>query len=377
MTIIDSFADLALVTSPQVRAPDPWNLLRTPFLELETSIVAERLRALSRTFPGTAIHYAVTANPHPDVLATVVAVGAKFGVATPAEVKACLGAGAAPDDLIYCSPVTRRDDIAEAAALGVRLFVVHTVPQVRKIAETAPGTAVVCRLLTSGGASGRPLSRRYGCSVSQAVDILRLAADFGLDAAGISFHVGSQHRDPNAWRPPIADAATVFEALGREHITPWLLDLGGGFPSGHQGHVAPLAAYGEVIEDQLNRSFGHHRPRTVLEPGRAVVGDAAALVTTVVRVIRRGHTRWVYLDAGAGAALADTIDDRLETSADGGPTGPCVLAGFTRDGAERRYPVLQVELPLALAQGDVVRLQSAGAYISRNLGSDPLAVVVA
>lgn len=380
MTITDSVTDLAVVAAHQVRRPDPRNLLGTPFLELETSVVAERLGALSRTFPDTAIHYAVNANPHPDVLATVVAAGANFGVASPAEVRACLAAGAAPDDLIYSNPVIRRDDISEAARLGVRLFVVDTVPQVRKIAETAPGTAVVCRLLTSGGGSRWPLSRRYGCSASQAVDILRLAADLGLDPAGISFHVGSQQRDPNAWRAPIAGAAMVFDVLGRNGIAPWLLDLGGGLPAGYEGHLPPLAAYGAVFKDQLTHSFGHHRPRTIIRPGRAVVGAAGALVSTVVRVVRRGHIRWIYLDAGTGTGLVDTSDesigDRIETSADGGPTGPCVLAGPTREGVERRHPVVPVELSLGLTEGDVVRLESAGAYISRYLGSDRLAVVV-
>ena len=379
MTITDSVTDLAAVAARQVRRPDLRDLLGTPFLELETAVVAERLRAISRTFPGAAIHYAVNANPHPDVLATVVAAGANFAVASPAEVRAGLAAGAAPDDLIYTKPVTRRDDIAQAAAMGVRLFVVDTMSAVQKVAETAPGTAVVCRLLTSGKASGWPLTRRNGCSVSQAVDVLRLAADLGLDPAGISFHVGSNERDPDAWRLPIVGAATVFETLGHQGITPWLLDLGGGFSADHEGHAAPLAAYGAVIEDQLSRSFGHHRPRTIVEPGRAVIGSAGALVTTVVGVIRRGDTRWVYLDAGAAVALVDAEDAygrHIETSADGGPTGLCILAGSRLEIARRRSPVIPVELPLSLAEGDVVRLELAGAYPSRSTGSDPLAVVI-
>jgi ornithine decarboxylase len=354
--------------------------LGTPFLELETSVVAERLRALSHAFAGTAIHYAVRANPHPDVLATVVAAGANFDVASPAEVRACLAAGAAPDDLVYSNPVKRRDDIAETAALGVHLFVVDSVPEVRKVAETAPGTAVVCRMATSGDGSDRPRSGMYGCSVGETVDILRLAAGLGLDGAGVSFHLGSRLPDPNAWRAPIIDAARVFETLRRDGMAPWLLDLGGGFPARHEEHVPGLASYGAVIEDQLRRSFGDHRPRTIVEPGRAVVGDAGTLVSTVVGVIRRGDTRWVYLDAGAVTALVDTVDDtigyRIETSADGGPTGPCALAGPTCGGTDLLSQVTPMELPLDLTEGDVVRLESVGAYISRYPGSDPLAVVV-
>jgi ornithine decarboxylase len=373
MTITEPATDLAVVAAPNVRSRGRRELLGTPFLELETSVVAEHLRALSHTFAGTAIHYAVKANPHPDVLATVVAAGANFDVSSPAEVRACLAAGATPDDLVYSDPVKQRDHIAEAAALGVRLFVVDSVSEVRKLAGTAPGTAVVCRLVTSGDGT-------YGCSVGQAVDILRLAADLGLDAAGVGFHVGSRQRDPNAWRAPIADAAKVFAILRRHGMAPWLLALGGGFPARHEGDAPQLAAYGAVIEDQLTRSFGDHRPRTILEPGRAVVGDAGALVTRVVGVIRRGGIRWVHLDAGAVTGAVDTVDEpvglRIETSADGGPTGPCVLAGPTCGSTELLHQVTPMELPLDLTEGDVVRLESAGAYTSRHAGSDPLTVVV-
>ncbi|HEU4997862.1 MAG TPA: type III PLP-dependent enzyme [Lapillicoccus sp.] len=384
MTITEPAAGLR--AAPRTaKATAPVELPATPFLEVDIAVVTDRLGALAAALPGVAIHYAVKANPHPDVLAAVVAAGANFDVASPAEVRACLAAGAAPDDLVYSNPMKRRDHIAESAALGVRIFVVDSPDEVRKVADAAPGSAVLCRLVTSGDGSDWPLSRKYGCSVGQAVEILRLAAEVGLDPAGVSFHVGSQQRDPEAWRSPIAAAATVFGALRGDGLTPWLLDLGGGFPARHEGDVPPLAAYGAVIEDQLVRSFGDSRPRTLVEPGRAVVGDAGALVSTVVGVVQRGDTRWVYLDAGVFTGLVETLDEairyRIETSADGGPTGPCVLAGPTCDSADVLYQVTPVHLPLGLAEGDVVRLESAGAYTSCYStvgfnGFDPLAVVV-
>ncbi len=342
MTITEPAA-LSVAAARQAARREVHDLPPTPFLEVETSVVAERLAALAAALPGVAIHYAVKANPHPAVLAAVTAAGANFDVASPAEVRAALAAGASPDDLVYSNPVKRRDHVTEAAALGVRIFVVDSLPEVHKVAEAAPGTAVLCRLVTSGEGSDWPLSRKYGCSVGQAVEILGLAAELGLDPAGVSFHVGSQQRDPNAWRSPIAAAATVFESLRRDGHAPWLLDLGGGFPARHEGEIPPLAAYGAVIEDQLRQSFGEHRPRTIVEPGRAVVGDAGALVTTVIGVVQRGETRWVYLDAGVFTGLVETLDEairyRIETSADGGPTGPCVLAGPTCDSADVLYQV--------------------------------------
>ncbi len=358
----------------------------TPFLELDIDVAVSRYRAMSAALPGVAVHYAVKANPHPDLLAALVTAGCNVDVASPAEVRAALAAGASADDLIYSNPVKRRDHITESAALGVRVFVVDSLPEVHKVAEAAPGTAVVCRLVTSGAGSDWPLSRKYGCSVPQAVEILRTAAVLGLDPAGVSFHVGSQQRDPQAWRSPIAAAASVFQTLQGDGLRPWLLDLGGGFPARHEGDTPELATYAEVIEDQLARSFGATRPRVLVEPGRGIVGDAGAVVSTVIAVVQRGEARWVYLDAGVYTGLVETLDEairyRLETSADGGPTGACVLAGPTCDSADVLYQVDPVQLPLALAEGDIVRIESAGAYTSCYStvgfnGFDPLPTVAA
>ncbi len=358
----------------------------TPFLELDLSLAVELYRALARALPGTAVHYAVKANPHPRLLEALASAGCCFDVASPAEVRAALAAGAHPDDLLCSNPVKRRDHVAQSADLGVRLFVVDSLPEVLKVAEAAPGSAVLCRLVTSGEGSDWPLSRKYGCSSAQAVELLREAARLGLDPAGVAFHVGSQQRDPDAWRAPIAASARVFETLRADGLRPWLLDLGGGFPARHEGNAPAFTAYGAVIDEALELAFGTDRPRTVVEPGRGIVGDAGNVVATVVSVLHRGDTRWVYLDAGVFTGLVETLDEairyRIETSADDGPTGPCVLAGPTCDSADVLYQVDPVHLPLDLAEGDVVRLRSAGAYTSCYStvgfnGFDPLPTVVA
>jgi ornithine decarboxylase len=340
--------------------------LPTPYLELDLGVLADRYVELARALPGTRVHYAVKANPHPSVLDTLAGLGSRFDVASPAEVVAAVAAGTVPSQLLYSNPIKRRADIADAYRAGVRLFAVDTVAETEKVADCAPGSGVVCRLLTTGEGSDWPLSRKYGALPDEAVLILDAAAHLGLDPAGATFHVGSQQRDPAAWRRPIGQAEQVFAALRRMGHRPWLLDLGGGFPASLEGGCPSLADYGAAIRDALCAAFPHRVPETVVEPGRGLVGDAGELVTRVLAVCWRGGRRWVYLDAGVFTGLVETLDEAVRypilTSADGGPTGPVVLAGPTCDSVDVLYEHQPVHLPLALAEDDTVRLLAAGAY---------------
>ncbi len=342
--------------------PDPI----TPYLELDVGIALDQFAALVAALPGTSIHYAVKANPHPDLLRALYAAGSRFDVASPGEVQAALQAGALPEDLVYSNPVKRRADVHTAYAMGVRLFVVDSPEETTKVAEAAPGAAVLVRLVTSGEGSDWPLSRKYGCATDECIQVLLEAHRLGLEAAGVAFHVGSQQRDPQAWRGPIMAAGRIFQAVRTAGLSPRLLDIGGGFPALHEGHHPSFASYGEAIEGALSDAFGAHRPQTMAEPGRGIVGDAGTLVASVVTVLQRGAVRWVFLDAGVYTGLVETLDEairyRLVTSADGGPTGPAVLAGPTCDSADVLYERTPVAVPLALAEGDTVSLLSAGAY---------------
>jgi ornithine decarboxylase len=339
----------------------------TPYLRLDVGAAVTAYRRLAAALPrGTALHYAVKANPEPTLLEALHVAGSRFDVASPAEVLAALEAGARPADLVYSNPVKRRADVAFAARHGVRMYAVDSPEETAKVSDAAPGAAVLCRLVTSGEGSDWPLSRKYGCSTDQAVGVLRYAAGLGLEAAGVSFHVGSQQRDPEAWAAPIAASARVFAALRSEGHRPRLLDLGGGFPASLAEGCPPPEAFGAAIERHLKQYFGRRRPRLLVEPGRGIVADAGVLVAEVLAVVRRGDTRWVFLDAGVFTGLVETLGEAIrypiETDRDGGPTGPCVLAGPTCDSTDVLYERQMVDLPLDLREGDQVRLLGAGAY---------------
>jgi ornithine decarboxylase len=214
-----------------------------------------------------------------------------------------------------------------------------------------------------------PLTRKFGCEAHMAADLLVRARQLGLRPIGVSFHVGSQQTEPQAWSSAIAHAAWVFRACAHRGLDLALLNLGGGLPAHYRAPVPPLEDYAAVIEAALQREFGSARPRLLIEPGRYLVGDAGLLRAEILLISRKSAhepERWVYLDAGLYNGLDETLDERIHyrirSSRDGGPSGPVILAGPTCDSTDILYRRHPYELPLDLAIGDTVDFLSAGAY---------------
>ena len=214
-----------------------------------------------------------------------------------------------------------------------------------------------------------PLSRKFGCEPAMAVDLLAGAKALGLDAYGLSFHVGSQQTDLTQYDKALALSVSLFRDLEARGVKPRMVNMGGGFPSRYRTDVPSIAAYGQAIREALARHFGDRQPEVIVEPGRGVVGDAGVIQAEVVLVSEKGGEdarRWVYLDAGKFHGLAETMDEaikyRLLTSKDGGDTSPVVLAGPTCDSADILYEKTDYRLPTALVAGDKVWILATGAY---------------
>ena len=88
-----------------------------------------------------------------------------------------------------------------------------------RVARTAPGSRVFCRILSDCVGAEWPLSRKFGCDPEMAVEVLDLAKRLGLEPCGISFHVGSQQRKVKAWDRALAMASTVFRDCAERGIS--------------------------------------------------------------------------------------------------------------------------------------------------------------
>lgn len=347
----------------------------TPMLHLDTDLVRQRYAELAAALPGVRLHYAVKANPAHPVLSLLAAHGAAWDVASPGEVALVLRAGGCGEDMSYGNTVKREQDIAWAFGLGVRHFTVDSPDELGKLLRHAPGATLMVRLTTSGAGADWGLGGgKFGCSEREASVLLSAAVSAG-HPVGIAFHVGSQQRDPGAWRAPLAATGRLRTVLRARGADLSVVNLGGGFPADLLGDAPALSAYGDAISAALCELVGvtpgeAGGPTVMAEPGRALVADAGVLESEVLLVAERDGLRWVYLDIGIFGGLAEALDEgvkyRLEVTRDGrrlrGPTREVVLAGPTCDSADVLYRHHRYRLPAALRPGDRVWLAAAGAY---------------
>ncbi|HYM72765.1 MAG TPA: type III PLP-dependent enzyme [Stellaceae bacterium] len=345
--------------------PDP----PTPHIVIDLDVVRKRYAALQLLFPAASIYYAVKANPAAPVIAALATLGAKFDIASEGELKRCRDAGVRAEHLSFGNTIKREREIADAAQSGIDLFAFDSRAELDKLARSAPGARVFCRLLIENRGAEWPLSRKFGCEAHIAADLLIEARARGLRPTGVSFHVGSQQTDPGQWPKAIAHAAWVFRACAHRGLDLELLNLGGGLPAHYRAAVPPLESYAEAIEAGLADEFGSNRPHLIIEPGRYLVGDAGTLrseILLISRKSRRERERWVYLDAGRYNGLPETEDERIHyrirTPSDGNACGPVILAGPTCDSNDILYRRQPYELPLDLQVGDRIEFLSAGAY---------------
>ncbi|KAF0134233.1 MAG: Orn/DAP/Arg decarboxylase 2, partial [Methylocystaceae bacterium] len=286
-----------------------------PCLVVDLDVVRENYVGFAKALPDTRVFYAVKANPAPEVLSLLASLGSCFDTASVVEIEQVLAAGATPDRISFGNTIKKERDVARAYALGVRLFAVDCEAEVEKIARVAPGSKVFCRILCDGSGAEWPLSRKFGCAPEMATGVLEHAHRLGLNAYGVSFHVGSQQTNPRMWDAALKSASAIFRELAERGINLQMVNLGGGFPTKYLKNVPAVKQYGNAIFRALSKHFGNRIPETIIEPGRGMVGNAGLIEAEVVLISKKSEEdseiRWVYLDIGKFNGLAETTDEMI------------------------------------------------------------------
>ncbi|WP_327267460.1 type III PLP-dependent enzyme [Streptomyces sp. NBC_01218] len=341
--------------------------------------IGRQYTALCAELPGAGVRFAMKACPVDEVLDHLAGLGAGFDAAGPQEIIQALRTGVAPGLIHYGNTVKSDRNIADAYRLGVRDFATDSREDVAAIAEHAPGSAVFCRVATSGEGALWGLSHKFGCSPEDALRVLVAARDAALVPSGLSVHVGSQQMTAEAWSAAIETLAALLERLQRQGVLLDRINLGGGLPA-----LGVLDRGGRPLEPPLDKMFtvmreGMERLRAVsaaplsflLEPGRHLVADHGAIRAHVSRLTSRHRAdgtrvHWLYLSCGKfnGLYEMDQLQYRLEfPTRPGGQFVDAVVAGPTcdSDDAYAQEGGL-VRVPRTIASGDPVWIHSCGAY---------------
>ncbi|MDH3287788.1 MAG: type III PLP-dependent enzyme [Betaproteobacteria bacterium] len=331
-----------------------------PFLLVDTEIVRNKVRRFMGAMPRVHPHYAVKANPDPRVLKVLIDEGAGFEIASIAELDILLGLGVPAHEVYYSNPMKSSDYIRYAAGKGVEWFVLDSLEELRKIVNIKPDAKLYVRIEAPNVGSDWPLAGKFGMKTQEVDAVIAEAVALKADLAGVTFHVGSQCRNPENWRVGIQSAKRTFRKMRLAGLNPRLLNIGGGYPVRHVKPIPSIEKIAEVVNHALRDV-----PQTVrvrAEPGRYFVSDAGFFVCRVVGTATRSGKRWMYWDAGVFGGVIETTEGlRYDVLTDRtGKLVPWNVAGPTCDSVD--VCMRDEYFPEDLREGDFIYIANAGAY---------------
>jgi ornithine decarboxylase len=333
----------------------------TPFLLVDLNIVREKYRRLQSALPQVEIFYAMKANPEPRIVQTLVEEGCGVEVTSSAEIGRLFDFAVPSTKIISSNPIKKPEFLRDLHGSGVRRMAFDSTVEVDKIAAYAPNSQVYLRLKTDNTGSDWPLSHKFGVGVSEAPALLAYAARKGLTPYGLTFHVGSQCRNPQNWLTALQACAHVIDQVA-DQMQLEVINLGGGLPIQHTKKIPALSEIADIVNEAQSSLF-HNQIRYHIEPGRFLVGDAAVLVSSVIGKARRNDENWLYIDVGVFNGLMETVEHfAYEFDFDGAderPWGAYTIAGPSCDSMDVMFT--QQDIP-DLRINERLYILNAGAY---------------
>ena len=286
------------------------NKLQTPFLLVDLHHIKQNYHNIQKNLFGIEIFYSMKANAHPRIIDTLLKEGAAFDITSEDELNLLSKYSLSREKITCLNPIKSPDFLKKLYKNKITVLAYDSFDEVDKIATYAPVSKLVLRIVVNNEGSDWPLTKKYGVDPGVAIPLLRYVQEKKLQPIGLTFHVGSQCRNKNNWVNALFVCETLWALAKKENINFYFLSLGGGLPIQHNRPIPKLEDIGKGIQKMLHNNFKSvDIPlRVAIEPGRAIVGDSAIMVTSVIGKAKRGNKNWLYIDAGVFNGFMETID---------------------------------------------------------------------
>nr|WP_315493088.1 diaminopimelate decarboxylase [uncultured Pseudomonas sp.] len=344
----------------------------TPTYVYSRAHIEAQYRTFADALEGTPslVCYAVKANSNLGVLNVLARLGAGFDIVSRGELERVLAAGGKADKIVFSGVGKTREDMRRALEIGVHCFNVESTDELERLqvvaAEMGVRAPISLRVNPDVDAGTHPYistglkENKFGIAIADAEDVYIRAAQLpNLEVLGVDCHIGSQLTS----LPPFLDALdrllALIDRLGECGIYLHHIDLGGGVGVRYRDEEPPLVA--DYVKAVRERTEGRDL-KLIFEPGRYIVANAGVLLTQVEYLKHTEHKDFAIVDA----AMNDLIRPALYQA------WMDVSAVRPRDSAPRAYDIvgpicetsdfLAKDRELALAEGDLLAVHSAGAY---------------
>lgn len=333
------------------------------------------------------ICYAVKANSNLAVLDVLARLGSGFDIVSGGEMKRVLAAGGDPKKIVFSGVGKTVEELTEALEIGIHCFNVESEAELDRLANIAKALGVVApvslRVNPDVDAQTHPYistglkENKFGIGMSEALNVYKRAANMSsIELHGMDCHIGSQLTSIEPYKDALARLIGLVDELANIGIKLSHLDVGGGQGISYEDET-PLDI--DQWAECVISAIGDRSLEILVEPGRFIAGPAGIMLTRVEYLKNNEDKHFAVVDA----AMNDLIRPALYSAWQG------IEAVETSAAVERSYDVvgpicessdfLGKERKLAIEQGDLLAVMSAGAYgfvMSSNYNSRPRAAEV-
>ncbi|NIR29736.1 MAG: diaminopimelate decarboxylase [Gammaproteobacteria bacterium] len=362
----------------------------TPCYVYSRATLERHWRAFDRALAGHdhLVCYAVKANANLAVLDVLARLGSGFDIVSEGELHRVLAAGGEPRRVIFSGVAKGEGEIRRALACGIGCFNVESAAELGLIAELAAAAGVHARVALRVNPDVDPRTHPYiatglretkfGIPIQEAPALYRRAASMPhVEPHGVDCHIGSQLTSLSPFVDALDRVLRLVDDLAEAGVCLRHVNVGGGLGVRYHEEQPPEPdAYARALRERL----GARELKLLVEPGRAIAGNAGVLLTRVRYLKRSGDKHFALVDAGMNDLLRpalydawhDVVPVRLQASSEArtydvvGPvceTGDFLARGRTLD----------------VRPGSLLAIRTAGAYgfvMSSNYNSRPRAAEV-